>query len=150
VLEAVARSRPPLRTIVLGLDGGRWCGAKPPETYHPRAVFPESLYDADRLNDFLVLLNMEMLNTSFEQLAVDLKLEAPQTAADGYRNELDEANWKPFKPGKHACKSLARRRFRQPTGAPRLQSGHLGIPFRRFGSLRRQSPLFPPGPSSSS
>jgi len=46
VLEAVARSRPRLRTIVLGLDGGRWCGAKPPETYHPRAVFPESLYDA--------------------------------------------------------------------------------------------------------
>jgi hypothetical protein len=104
VLEAVGRSRPGLRTIVLGLDGGRWCGAKPPETYHPRAVFPESLYDADRLNDFMVLLNMEMLDTSFEQLAVDLKLEAPQTEADGYRNELDETKWKPFKPGKDVCK----------------------------------------------
>ena len=26
------------------------------------------------------------------------------TDADGYRNELDEAKWKPFKSGKNGCK----------------------------------------------
>ena len=133
VLEAVARSRPRLRTIVLGLDGGRWCGAKPPETYHPRAVFPESLYDADRLNDFLVLLNMEMLNTSFEQLAVDLKLEAPQTAADGYRNELDEAKWKPFKPGKDACKLACEEKV---PATDRGATASIGTPQHSFPALR--------------
>jgi hypothetical protein len=104
VLEAIGRNEPHLRTLVLGLDSERWCSLKAPQPYHPRAVFPEALYDADRLDDFVALLNLEMLDTSFEQLAVDLKLEAPETEADGYRNELDEAKWKPFNPGKDDCK----------------------------------------------
>lgn len=104
VLQAIGRNEPQLRTLVLGLDSARWCGANAPETYHPKAVFPESLYDADRLDDFLALLNLEMLDSALEQLAVDLKIEAPETEADGYRNELDEAKWKPFKPGRDGCK----------------------------------------------
>ena len=52
VLEAIERSKPRLRTIVLGLDSRRWCSHEPPQTYHPKAVFPELLYDADRLDDF--------------------------------------------------------------------------------------------------
>jgi len=31
------------------------------------------------------------------------KLKAPKTAADGYRNELDDAKWKPFKPDRDTC-----------------------------------------------
>ena len=104
VLEAIERSKPRLRTIVLGLDSKRWCSHEPPQTYHPKAVFPESLYDADRLDDFLTLFNFEMLESSFKQLSVDLKFNEPETAADGYRNELDELKWKPFKPGEDDCK----------------------------------------------
>ena len=104
VLEMIGKSEPRLRTVILGLDTGKWCGAKVPETYHKTAVFPESLYDADRLDDFLALLNLKMLDTSLKQFVIDLKLEAPKTEADGYRNELDEARWKPFKPGKDDCK----------------------------------------------
>jgi hypothetical protein len=134
VIEDVGRSRPRPQTIVLGIDSGRWCGAKPPETYHPRAVFPESLYDADRLNDFPVLLNMEMLDTSFEQLAVDLKLKAPQTEADGYRNELDETKWKPFKPGKAACKLACEEKgpAADPGATPSIRAAQHSFPALRL------------------
>jgi hypothetical protein len=81
-------------------------------TYYPRAVFPETLYDASRFDDFLALLNLELLETSAKQLAVDLKLGAPATEANGYRNELDEAKWKPFKPGKDGCKLACDRTVR--------------------------------------
>ncbi|MGH6802246.1 MAG: hypothetical protein ACREC3_02625 [Methyloceanibacter sp.] len=40
-----------------------------------------------------------MLEVALRQLAVDLKLRSAPVPADGYRNELDEAKWRPFKPG---------------------------------------------------
>ena len=42
-----------------------------------QAPFPKSLYDADRFDDFTALLNLEMLDTSLNQLAVDLKTKRP-------------------------------------------------------------------------
>ena len=117
---------------MLGLDSGRWCGAKAPEPYHPKAVFPESLYDTDRLDDFLALLNFEMLDTSIEQLAVDFKLKTPETEADGYHNELDEAKWKPFKPGKNGCKLAC---DETPEAAAREPEVHAGTPEHRLPSL---------------
>jgi hypothetical protein len=103
VLDMIGKSTPRLRTVVLGLDAARWCSATAPARYHPQAVFPESLYDGDRFDDFAALLNLKVLDASLKQLAVDLKIEAPQTEADGYRNELDDARWKPFKPGRDTC-----------------------------------------------
>jgi hypothetical protein len=119
VLEAIGRRELHLRTIVLGLDGGRWCGPKPPQTYNKTAAFPESLYDADRFDDFVSLLNLEILKTSLRQFAIDLKLGASVTRADGYRNELDEAKWKPFRPDNSDCK-LACDETRTGGDAPQL------------------------------
>jgi hypothetical protein len=104
VLDMIGRSTPRLRTVVLGLDAESWCAATAPARYHPKAVFPELLYDGDRFDDFAALLNLKVLDYSLKQLAVDLKIKAPKTEADGYRNELDEAKWKPFKPGRDTCR----------------------------------------------
>lgn len=131
VLEAIGRNEPHLRTLVLGLDSGRWCGAKAPESRHLKAVFPESLYDTDRLDDFLALLNFEILDTTLDQLAVDLKMETPETEADGYRNELDEGKWKPFRPGTDGCK-LACDEMGEAARAPEMPAG---APEHRLPSL---------------
>ena len=132
VLEAIGRNEPHLRTLVLGLDSGRWCSAKASGTYHPKAVFPESLYDADRLDDFAALLNLEMLDTSLDQLAIDLKIAAPETEADGYRNELDDAKWKPFKPDKDGCKLACDEKAAATGGA----EAHPAQPDRPFPALK--------------
>ena len=108
-------------------------------------MFPEWLYDADRLNDFVSLLNLEMLNTSLRQLAVDLKLGASVTTADGYRNELDEAKWKPFKPGKERLQARLRRHAATRPGTPRLNRGAIEHSFPALRLLEEALASLPTG-----
>ena len=145
VLEAIGRNEPHLRTLVLDLDSGRWCSAKAPRTYHPKAVFPESLYDADRLNDFLVPLNMQMLDTSFEQLAVDLSSKRPRPRLTVIATNSTRRNGSRSSPAGRLQARLRRgwHRNREPK---RIQR-NLIIPFRHLGCSRALSIHFPPGPS---
>ena len=46
---------------MLGVDGGRWCEANGYKQYQRDAVFPEWLYDENRLDDFSALFNLEMV-----------------------------------------------------------------------------------------
>ena len=134
VLDMIGRSTPRLRTVVLGLDAESWCAATAPARYHPKAVFPESLYDADRFDDFATLLNFKLLEASFKQLAVDLKIKAPKTEADGYRNELDDAKWKPFKPGRDTCQLACDEAPASTNGGGGARSGKSGQ--HQFPALR--------------
>jgi hypothetical protein len=107
VVTLIAQSVPNLRRIVLGLDAEKWCSSAAPPRYHDKALFPDALYDSDRVNDLPMLLNGKMLEFALRQLVVDLKLRPAPVPADGYRNELDESKWKPFNPGPDNIATLA-------------------------------------------
>jgi hypothetical protein len=104
VLGLVGSSVPGLRRLNLGLDADQWCDPlRSAQRYHVKAVFPERLYDTGALPHLPSLLNGKMVAMALRQLMVDLGLKRAPVPPNGYRNELDEARWKPFKPGKSSC-----------------------------------------------
>jgi len=104
VVTLIGNDVPGLRRLVLRLDAAQWCDpVKAAQRYHAKAVLPENLYDADRFAHFVALLNGKMVEISLRQLAVDLAIKPAPVPANGYRNELDEAKWKPFKPDQNSC-----------------------------------------------
>ena len=104
VLGLVGASVSGLRRLILGLDADVWCDpVKSAQRYHVKAVFPERLYDTGGLAHLPLLLNGKMVGMAMRQLMVDLGLKRAPVPPNGYRNELDEARWKPFKPGESSC-----------------------------------------------
>jgi hypothetical protein len=93
MIKLIGRGAPGLQRIVLGIDANRWCDPRGHAKYNPRAVFPERLYDEDRLNDFSSLLNLTMLEAAYDQFKVLIGLKRAELPANGYRNQLNDAKW---------------------------------------------------------
>lgn len=85
ILDLFVRSRPGVRTLVFGIDTV-WCDRnRAPALYTPRP-FPEWLYDDNRWNDFLHLLNGPTLEQAVRQLQFQLGRREPRYGFDGYRS----------------------------------------------------------------
>jgi hypothetical protein len=69
-------------------------GNVPTRVSRSSPVFPEWLYDEDRLNDFSSLLNLTMLEAAYDQLKVLIGLKRAELPANDYRNQLKDAKWR--------------------------------------------------------
>jgi len=70
MMQMIGRQAPDAKRIIIGIDARRWCKTTPYAQYNPRALFPDWLYDENRINDFNTLLNLKMVGYSLRQIKV--------------------------------------------------------------------------------
>jgi hypothetical protein len=109
MIRLIAHSVAHPRRLILGIDTKRWCSANGHAQRRTEVVFPDWLYDENRVNDLPALLNMKTVEAAYEQLEVEIGVEPPRLPPDGYRNELLDSNWSAAKAREkiHGSKGVA-------------------------------------------
>lgn len=93
IVRLIGHELSDVKRVVLGVDLNRWCNPKGHAKSNARAVFPDWLYDQDPVNDIGSSFNISTLESAYDQLRVLLRLKRAELPADGYRNQLNDANW---------------------------------------------------------
>jgi hypothetical protein len=93
MMQLIGRDAPQAKRIIIGIDARRWCKTTPFDQYNPNALFPDWLYDENRINDFLALLNWKMLGYSVRQIRTAAGWRRPLIPANGYHNNLIDSRW---------------------------------------------------------
>ena len=87
ILELFLRHHPHPKQVVIGLDAP-WCALAQDWQRFTFREFPQWMYDDDRLNDYLHLLNGPALEQAARQVEYWLGRREPRYGRDGYRNFL--------------------------------------------------------------
>ena len=90
ILDLFVRHRPLPRTVIFGIDDV-WCNASA-SPKHTERPFPPWLYDDNRWNDVLHLLNFTSIEQAGRQASQLLGLREEKYGRDGYRNFLPPQN----------------------------------------------------------
>jgi hypothetical protein len=87
MLELFVRHHPQARTVLVGIDAV-WCTTSAELERYTLRPFPEWMYDANRWNDFLYILNGSTLEQAVRQAQFKLGRREPRFGFDGYKSFL--------------------------------------------------------------
>lgn len=85
IFEKFRRAHNATKQVIWGIDG-IWCATKKPSARLTNREFPFWLYDQNKWNDYLHLLNFKTVESAVRQVAIIFGLRRAEYGRDGFRN----------------------------------------------------------------